>query len=84
MNKPKLIKNWEELKNCKSATHTLEIDVEGCNGFIRANEGIEPLEGFYGNDYYLSTHTFYGNSHKGSTKLLQDCGFDIELENWDK
>lgn len=35
-------------------------------------------------DVYLSTHTFYGNSYKHSTKLLRACGFDVELDNWDK
>ena len=34
--------------------------------------------------YYLSTHTFYGSEHKRSTKVLQSCGFDIEIDNWDK
>lgn len=33
---------------------------------------------------YLSTHTFYGSNYKTSTKLLQEHGFDIEIDNWDK
>lgn len=36
------------------------------------------------NKKYLSTHTFYGSSCKGYEKLLQKCGFDVELNNWDK
>ena len=32
---PTLIKTWAELKECKSETHILEIDVRGCNGWIR-------------------------------------------------
>lgn len=33
---------------------------------------------------YLSTHTFYKSQYKCSTKILQDCGFDVEIDNWDK
>ena len=33
---------------------------------------------------YLSTHTFYGSNYKYATKMLQECGFDIEIDNWDK
>ena len=35
-------------------------------------------------DVYLSTHTFYGNEYKHSMKLLKACGFDVEIDNWDK
>ena len=33
---------------------------------------------------YLSTHTFYGKHYEFSTKQLQEHGFDIEIDNWDK
>ena len=33
---------------------------------------------------YLSTHTFYKSSYKMYTKILQEHGFDIEIDNWDK
>ena len=35
-------------------------------------------------DVYLSTHTFYGNNYMESTNILQACGFDVEIDNWDK
>ena len=35
-------------------------------------------------DVYLSTHTFYGLEYKHSTKILHACGFDVEIDNWDK
>lgn len=35
------------------------------------------------NFLYLSTHTFYGNNYQHSTKMLQQCGFDVQLANWD-
>ena len=35
-------------------------------------------------DVYLPTHTFYGNNYIYSTKLLKACGFDVEIDNWDK
>ena len=31
---------------------------------------------------YLSTHTFYEMNYKGSTKILQNYGFNVELESW--
>lgn len=33
---------------------------------------------------YLGTHTFYGSLYKYSTKILQEHGFDIKIDNWDK
>ena len=36
------------------------------------------------NHIYLSTHTFYGKNHEYSTMILQEHGFDIEIDNWDK
>lgn len=73
MSEPQLIKNWEELKECKSDTHYLKIE-EYC-GWIHSKSNED--------DYYLSTHTFYGKTHEGSTKLLQSCGFNVVLANWD-
>jgi hypothetical protein len=76
---PKLIKDWDELKDCKSDTHILEIN--GYSGWIHPKKDLE-FKGWFGH-HYLSTHTFYGNNRKESTKLLQSCGFDVELDNWD-
>jgi hypothetical protein len=76
---PKLIKTWKELKECKSDTHVLEI--EDCCGWIRPKKDLA-FTGWEGH-HYLSTHTFYGLNYKYSTELLQSCGFDVELVNWD-
>ena len=27
--------------------------------------------------------TLYGHEYKATTRILQACGFDVELENWD-
>ena len=75
----KLINSWEELSKEKSDTHYLEIDVDGCNGWI--NPKVE--SGDYENMHYLSTHTFYGSQYEESTRILQSCGFDVHLANWD-
>lgn len=73
------IKNWEELKEVKSPTHILEIDLKyGC-GWIRTKDENDDSLG-----YYLSTHTFYGKNFEHSTKVLQSCGFNVQLDNWDK
>lgn len=46
-------------------------------------EGIS-VEEYFKHHVYLSTHTFYGSKYKYSTKILQDHGFDVEIDNWDK
>ena len=45
---------------------------------------LEFDQNFYDHHVYLSTHTFYGSNYEYSTKLLQEHGFDIEIDNWDK
>ena len=79
MEEPRLIKDWDELKECVSETHTLEIDIEGGNGWIHRKEDKDDNSGY---GHYLSTHTFYGSTHAYSTKLLQECGFNVVLANW--
>lgn len=75
---PRFIEDWKELAQVPdSETHRLEIDVEGCNGWIKEKGN----EGALGN--YLSTHTFYGSKHEYSTRLLRRCGFNVTCANWD-
>jgi hypothetical protein len=75
----KLIKNWEELSKVPpSKTHYLKITPEDGNGMIMENGG-EEIRG-----KYLSTHTFYDSSYNYSTKLLNKCGFDVQLVSWDE
>lgn len=71
-----LIFTWAELSACISETHTLDIDLKGCNGWILPKEK--------GKSYYLSTHTFYGSEFMNSTRALQSCGFNVVLANWDE
>lgn len=86
----KFIKDWDELKQIpqESKTHTLEIG--DCNAWLYAkderpyNRKINYLAQVKHQDVYLSTHTFYGNNYRQSTKILQACGFDVELANWDQ
>lgn len=74
----RFVRHWADLAQVpESETHRLEIDVEGCNGWIHRKDGKE----FMGQ--YLSTHTFYGTNHRGSTRLLRRCGFAVTLANWD-
>lgn len=72
----KLIKSWEELVGLENDEYYVEIDNNFCNGFIRSKTD----EGFF---VYLSTHTFYGHDYQHSTVRLQECGFNVQLENWD-
>lgn len=72
----KLIKTWDELVGLENDEYYLEIDLERCNGHIRSKTDKDFFE-------YLSTHTFYGHDYQYSTVRLQECGFDVQLENWD-
>jgi hypothetical protein len=75
---PRFIKDWADLATVPpSESHRLEIEVECCNGWIHRLDGDEEMP------RYLSTHTFYGTNHEGSTALLQSCGFNVVLANWD-
>lgn len=77
----KQITNWEELSKVPdSKTHRLKITPEEGNGWIIP---LIPKDTFLDGREYLSTHTFYGKTYEYSTKLLQDCGFDVKLSNWD-
>lgn len=79
----KYIKDWQELKEIESPTHLLDIDLEyGCGWIIPKKEPDNPQS--YEGRYYLSTHTFYGSQYKQSTDILQSCGFNVELANWDE
>lgn len=88
----KLIKDWKELSEIpnESATHILEVDVEGCNAMLYAKDPrpykkkLSFMRQIQYMDVYLSTHTFYGDQYKRSTKILHACGFDVEIDNWDK
>lgn len=76
----KLIRTWSELAEVPdSETHRLEIDED--NGWIVTK--YPESDKFSDRQKYLSTHTFYGEQHKRSTTLLQSCGFDVEIANWD-
>ena len=75
---PKLIKTWDELKECTSDTHILEIE-DGCGWIHDKSPGL-----YSRSSHYLSTHTFYGGTNKQSTELLQACGFNVEIASWDE
>lgn len=81
----KLIKNWEELaKVPANDTYKLTIDIrDGCGWIEPIEETKETREDWYEHHVYLSTHTFYGNHYEESTRILQEHGFDVEIDNWD-
>lgn len=80
MNEPKSIANWKELaKVPESDTHYL--DIGDYNGWVVTKS--PKSDKFSDRKKYLSTHTFYGLNHENSTKLLQSCGFNIVIDNWD-
>lgn len=75
----RFIRHWADLAQVpESKAYRLEIDVEDCNGWIKDKSRPNAL------GHYLSTHTFYGSNHVRSTRLLQRCGFNVVLANWDK
>lgn len=72
-----VIKSWEELNKCKSDTHSLEIDLVMGRGRVKSKTDSE-------DSVYLSTHSFYESSYKYTTQILNDRGFNVEIDNWDK
>ncbi len=81
----KLIKNWEELAQVPpNDKFKIVVDLERGNGWIRPIEKIKETSDYYFNNVYLHTHLFYGNWYQDSTRILQEHGFDIEIDNWDK
>ena len=95
----KLIKNWEELAQVP-ANDKYRIVVNGyCGWIVPITDEVSPdedqdfichcdnkmdIQEYYTHHRYLSTHTFYGLNYRHSTKMFQECGFDIEIDNWDK
>lgn len=90
----KLIKNWKELSKVP-ANNKYKIIVNDYSGWIVPTcDELDKKYGFICNcnkkmtsdEYfkehvYLSTHTFYDKHSEFSTKLLQEHGFDIEIDN---
>lgn len=71
------IANCEELAAVEeNEKYRLEITPQDGNGWIRCKKTDHGEE-------YLSTHTFYGNCYKWSSKLLQKYGFNVQLKSWD-
>lgn len=88
-----LVRDWKELSevpNKESATHILEVDVEKCCGWLmskfpkRTKRKLSYMRQIKHIDVYLSTHTFYGTSYEHYNKMFRACGFDIQVDNWDK
>ncbi len=92
-----LIKNWEELAQVPP-NDKFKIIVNskfGCGWIVpicdEPSEDINVFicnctneDDYFENHCYLHTHTFYSGWYQNSTKTLQEYGFDIEIDNWDK
>jgi len=75
----KLISRWEDLVGLESKDYYLDIELDnGCGHIVPK---VQTEDNWF--HPYLSTHTFYGLNYKDSTILLQEHGFDVQLENWD-
>lgn len=85
---PKLIRNWEELvKVPPNDKFEIVIDEKlGSSGWVKPIKETNETMGdkFFDYHLYLTTHTFYGSQYKYYTRKLQEMGFDIELDNWDR
>lgn len=80
---PVLISTWEELSKLETETHSLVIDVDGCNGHVRPKFKLSDDDDYYMHNAYLSTHTFYSSQYFESTAMLRKLGFNVQLQNWD-
>ena len=74
-----LIWTWKDLQEYAnkhpSRTHTLRCNLCFDNAWLYPKvEGVKK--------YYLSTHIFYPEKCEESTKILQECGFDVILISW--
>lgn len=90
-----LIRNWKELSKLPP-NDKYKIIVNDCCGWIVpicdapdnhdfiCNCVEHSSKEYFDHHVYLSTHTFYGSQYEYSTKILQEHGFDIEIDNWDK
>ena len=81
-----LISTWRELSEVgPSKKHRLVIDELASNGWhITLDEDAQGYSPGGYSTYYLSTHSFYGNNFKETTKILQDCGFNVRINNADR
>lgn len=78
----KIVKNWKELSEVpnESKDYILKVDVAIGNGQLIPKDDDDDTKLYH----YLSTHTFYNDGHRQyASKLLQDCGFDVELAEWE-
>jgi hypothetical protein len=85
----KFIKNWKELRDVPNESDTHILEIGEYSGWLKAKHRekykcAKARNKHKYEDYYLSTHTFYGQQFVTSTKKLQKCGFDVVLDNWDK
>lgn len=92
----KLIRNWDELAKVPPNSK-YKIFVKDYSGWIipindeldhkqdfKCNCKSMDMDKYFKEHVYLSTHTFYGSNYEYSTKILQEHGFDVEIDNWDK
>lgn len=95
----KLIRHWGDLAKLKNDKYHIAFDSEcycawlipitdkpiGNRGDFKCNcSGKMKKENFFKHHVYLSTHSFYGSTYKYTTKVLQEHGFDVQVDNWDK
>lgn len=82
----KLIKNWKELSQVPpNDKYKIVVDLDMGSGWVRpVKETKETEEKYFEHHLYLSTHTFYGKSYKYYSRKLQEFGFNIMLDTWDK
>lgn len=84
-----LIKSWDDLKKILQESDTHILEIKEYSGWLRAkdekdyNPEIDYMEQIKHLDVYLHTHTFYEDNCEFYTKVLQICGFDVELVNYD-
>ena len=79
----RLIKTWKELDGLENENYIINVDLDKYNGWIYPKDKNKfPDEEYWKHNVYLSTHTFYENHYKESTRLLQKFGFDVEIDNW--
>lgn len=77
--KPILIEHWDHLREVNPQSNTHRLVMDEYSAWIHGDDEENSHD-----HHYLSTHTFYGSTHENSTYMLQKCGFNVEIDNWDK
>lgn len=86
-----LVNNWKELSMIpnESDTHILYVDLIYDNAYLKCknpkdyNINIRFEDQIKYINHYISTNSFYRTRCESVSRILQECGFNVQLISWD-